>query len=239
MNTRKLIAAAIAVFIALVPVSVEARHTEDTFYNKYSEGEILGSMTYSDVTLPVLYGLEQSTVDTGNVELFGLSAPDHLIMLSHSDKGFSKLFDNSQNGTKINVVLDDCSVWYEVYNSYWIDQATWQNEEFMYDFYYNDNTPLTLVTCNHRNGVRGRWVVQCTYSCEPVVQEISESVVTYEEIGINENTETYVQEVTEQEIEVTEQNEAVEEIQKSDILPLYLLKMKRPYATVWTNYRGQ
>lgn len=239
MNTKKLIAAAVAAFIALVPVTVQARHTEDTFYNKYQEGQTMGSLTYNNNTYPVLYGISQNVVDTGNVEMFGLSSPDHLIMLAHSDKAFSELYDNSQNGTKIKITLDDCSVWYEVYNSYWIDQTTWQSEQFMRDFYYSDNTPLTLVTCNHRGGVRGRWVVQCTYSSEPVVQEVSENVVTYEEIDINENTETYVQEVTEQEIEVTEQNEAVEEIQKSDILPLYLLKMKRPYATVWTNYRGQ
>lgn len=231
MNTKKLIAAAIAVFIALVPVTVQARHTEDTFYNKYQEGQTMGSLTYNNNTYPVLYGISQNVVDTGNVEMFGLSSPDHLIMLAHSDKAFSELYDNSQNGTKIKITLDDCSVWFEVFNSYWISQNEWEDEQNLYDFYYNDNTPLTLVTCKHVDGVRGRWIVQCTYSNEP-------------EIIVNENKETFEPEVIEivediEEIEVVEEDEPIETVVETpveSITPLNLLKMKKAFVADYIKF---
>lgn len=228
MNTKKIVAAAVAVIIALTPVTVvEARHTEDTYYNKYVEGQEMGSLTYANMTLPVLYGIGQSTVDTGNVELFGLSAPDHLIMLSHSDKGFSRLYENSQNGTKINVVLNNNSMWFEVINAYWIDQNTWESEENLYNFYYVDNTPLTLVTCNHRGGTRGRWVVQCTYSSEPVQDVIIDDVVY---LPVDEDIIETVEEVETPIIEEIEASETMEEITDISITSLNLLRMKKAYA---------
>ncbi len=237
MNTKKIIAAAVAVIIALTPVTVEARHTEDTYYNKYPEGQEMGSMTYVDSTFPVLYGISQATVDTGSVELFGLSAPNHLIMLAHSDKAFSKLYENSQIGTKINVVLNGSSEWYEVFNTYWIAQNEWENEQNLYNLYYTDNTPLTLVTCNHRNGTRGRWVVQCTYSSAPIedapiIEDVVYLPVKQEIIETVEEVETPI-------TEEIEASETMEEITDISITPLNLLKMKKVYVADYIRfYRG-
>lgn len=244
-HTHKFIAAAVAVFFAIMPVTVEARYTEDTFYMQYQEGQEVGSLTYAEITLPVLYGIEQSTVDTGNVELFGLSAPDHLIMLSHSDKGFSELYENSQIGSKINVTINGNSTWYEVYNTYWIDQKTWENEDNMYNFYYTDTTPLTLITCNHHGATRGRWIVQCTYTNEPVQEnaaylpptpDVSEVIEEVVEIPVIEETFEPVEEV----FEVTEESpideaefevaETIEEPQISVLTRLNIIRMKRIYA---------
>lgn len=235
--THKFIIAAVAVIFAIMPVNVQAqvRHTTDTFYNQFEEGQAMGSLTYAGDTFPLLFGISQAVVDTGNVEVFGLSSPDHLIMFAHSDEAFSKLYGNSQNGTKINVVLDDCSVWYEVFNSYWISQAEWENENNLYDFYYNDKTPLTLVTCNHRNGVRGRWVVQCTYSSEPEQANIIENVVCSptepEIIETVEEIKTF--EIREEGNEVCEieENETFEPEEKTpDVtMMLNIFRMKMPY----------
>lgn len=240
-HTHKFIAAAVAVFFAIMPVSVQARYTEDTFYMQYAEGQELGSLTYAEDTYKILYGVSQAVVDSGNVELFGLSAQDHLIMLAHSDKAFSKLYDNSQNGTKINVVLNGNSTWYEVYNTYWIDQNAWENEDNMYNFYYTDTTPLTLITCRHTNGTRGRWIVQCTYSTEPEQQEVTyvppatdagETIVEEAvEIPVIEETFEPVEETptyeNEAEIEVVE---TIEEPQISALTRLNIIRMKRIYA---------
>lgn len=230
MNTKKLLAAAVAVAIAIMPVTVQAqvRHTEDTFYNQYPEGQEMGTLTYNNNTYPVLYGITQETVDTGNIELFALSAPDHLLMYAHSDKAFDRLYDNSEIGTKINVVLDDCSVWYEVFNVYWIDQATFESEDYLRDFYYNDVTPLTLITCNHKGGVRGRWIVQCTYSSEPV-QAISENVVAEDVVVYNEADENTV---------TVEEIENVKEPKDAYLFTLNLLKMKKPWVAAYLKNRG-
>lgn len=225
MNTKKFLAAAVAFIIASAPITVQAqaRHTEDTFYNQYTEGQEMGSLTYNNNTYPVLFGVSQAVVDSGNVELFGLSAPDHLLMYAHSDKAFAGLYDNSKVGTTINVTLDDCSVWYEITNAYWIDQATFESEEYLYNFYYNDVTPLTLITCNHKGGVRGRWIVQCTYSSEPV-QAISEDVVVY-----NEADENAV---------AVEEIESVKETKDACILTLNLLKMKKQWVAAYLKSKG-
>lgn len=69
MNTKKLIAAAVVAFIALIPVTVQARHTEDTFYNKYPEGQEMGNLAYADNTYPILFGVSQEVVDTGNKKM--------------------------------------------------------------------------------------------------------------------------------------------------------------------------
>ena len=243
MNTKKIIAAAVAVIIASMPVTVQARHTEDTYYNKYSEGQEMGSLTYAENTFPVLFGISQQVVDTGNVELFGLSAQDHLIMLAHSDKAFSRLYENSQVGTKINVVLNGSSEWYEVFNTYWIDQNTWESEENLYNFYYVDNTPLTLVTCNHRNGVRGRWVVQCTYSSAPIentaiIEDVVYLPVNEEIIETVEEVETFEM-IEENEVCEIEETEPEEETPVVNITPLNLLRMKKVYASDYIRlYRG-
>lgn len=230
MNTKKLITAALTVAIAimLIPVQAQARHTEDTFYNQYAEGQEMGTLSYAGNTHSVLFGMSQAVVDTGNVELFSLSAPDHLLMYAHSDKAFDRLYDNSQNGTKINVTLDDCSVWYEVFNAYWIDQTTFESEQYLRDFYYNDVTPLTLITCNHRSGVRGRWIVQCTYSSEPV-QAISENVVAEDVVVYNEADENTV---------TVEEIENVKEQKDAYILTLNLLKMKKSWVADYLKSRG-
>lgn len=83
-HTHKFIAAAVAVLFAIMPVTVEARYTEDTYYMQYPEGQTIGSLTYAGDTYSVCYGMSQETVDTGNVEVFGLSAQDHLIILRSS-----------------------------------------------------------------------------------------------------------------------------------------------------------
>lgn len=240
-HTHKIIIAAIAVLFAIMPISVQARHTEDTFYMQYQEGQTIGSLTYAGDTYSVLYGVSQSVVDTGNIELFGLSAPDHLIMLAHSDKAFSRLYDNSQIGAKINVVLNNNSMWFEVFNAYWIDQTTWENEDNLYNFYYTDTTPLTLVTCNHHGATRGRWIVQCTYSTETeqqevtyvtpvtdagetIVEEAVEIPVTEEAAYVEaEETQTYENEA---EIEVAE---TIEELPVSPLIRLNIIRMKMPW----------
>lgn len=230
MNTKRLIAAALAVAIAIMPIPVqsEARHTEDTFYNQYPEGQEMGTLTYNNNTYPVLYGITQETVDTGNIELFALSAPDHLLLYGHSDKSFAGLYDNSKIGTKINVTLDDCSVWYEITNAYWIDQATFESEQYLRDFYYNDVTPLTLITCNHRNGVRGRWIVQCTYSSEPA-QNVFENVVAEDVVIHNEVDENTV---------AVEEIEVVEETKDACISRFNLLKMKKQWVAAYLKSKG-
>lgn len=240
-HTHKIIIAAIAVLFAIMPISVQARHTEDTFYMQYQEGQTIGSLTYAGDTYSVLYGVSQSVVDTGNIELFGLSAPDHLIMLAHSDKAFSRLYDNSQIGAKINVVLNNNSMWFEVFNAYWIDQITWENEDNLYNFYYTDTTPLTLVTCNHHGATRGRWIVQCIYSTETeqqevtyvtpvtdagetIVEEAVEIPVTEEAAYVEaEETQTYENEA---EIEVAE---TIEELPVSPLIRLNIIRMKMPW----------
>ena len=240
-HTHKIIIAAIAVLFAIMPISVQASHTEDTFYMQYQEGQTIGSLTYAGDTYSVLYGVSQSVVDTGNIELFGLSAPDHLIMLAHSDKAFSRLYDNSQIGAKINVVLNNNSMWFEVFNAYWIDQTTWENEDNLYNFYYTDTTPLTLVTCNHHGATRGRWIVQCTYSTETeqqevtyvtpvtdagetIVEEAVEIPVTEEAAYVEaEETQTYENEA---EIEVAE---TIEELPVSPLIRLNIIRMKMPW----------
>ena len=188
-----------------------------------------------------MYGVSQSVVDTGNIELFGLSEQDHLIMLAHSDKAFGGLYDNSQIGAKINVVINGNSAWYEVFNAYWIDQNSWENEDNMYNFYYTDTTPLTLITCNHRGATRGRWIVQCTYSTEPEQQEVTyvppatdagETIVEEAvEIPVIEETFEPVEETptyeNEAEIEVVE---TIEEPQISALTRLNIIRMKRIYA---------
>ena len=40
-HTHKIIIAAIAVLFAIMPISVQARHTEDTFYMQYQEGQTM------------------------------------------------------------------------------------------------------------------------------------------------------------------------------------------------------
>lgn len=239
-HTHKFIAAAVAVLFAIMPVAVQARYTEDTYYMQYPEGQTIGSLTYAGDTYSVCYGMSQETVDAGNVELFGLSAQDHLIMLAHSDRAFSKLYNNSQYGTKINVVLNGNSTWYEVFNTYWIDQATWENEDNMYNFYYSDTTPLTLITCRHINATRGRWIVQCTYTNEPVQEDVvflppvtdaNEGIEEAVEIPVIEETFEPVEETptyeNEAEIEVVE---TIEEPQISALTRLNIIRMKRIYA---------
>lgn len=243
-NTHKILAAAVAVLFAIMPVSVEAqvRHTEDTYYMQYQEGQEVGSLTYAGDTYSVLYGVSQEVVDSGNIELFGLSAQDHLMMFAHNDRAFSKLLDNSRIGTKINVTMNDNSVWYEVFNAFWIDEKTWYTEQYMFDLYYTDTTPLTLITCNHHGTTRGRWVVQCTYSSEPVLENaaclppITDTNTTVEEIETTEIpvVEIPVEEVTFVEAEETQtyENEAeiaeiIEETQVSALTRLNIMRMKR------------
>lgn len=205
---------------------------------QYAEGQNLGSITYADNTFPLLYGVSQEVVDTGNVELFGLSAPDHLIMFAHSDKAFNGLYENSELGAKISVTINGCLTWYEIINAYWITQTEWESEESLYNFYYTDNIPLTLVTCNHRGGVRGRWIVQCTYSSEPIEQAV---INTAETDVMNENIEASKPEAIE-EIEVIEENEPIEIIEETpvaSITPLNLLRMKKIYVSDYIEkYRG-
>ncbi len=241
MKHTKIMIAAVAVLFAIMPVAVQARYTEDTFYMQYVEGQELGSLTYAGDTYSVHYGMSQETVDTGNVEVFGLSAQDHLIMLAHSDKAFSKLYNNSQIGSKINVTIGDNSTWYEVFNTYWIDQNAWENEDNMYNFYYTDTTPLTLITCNHHGATRGRWIVQCTYTNEPVQEDViflppvtdaNEGIEEAVEIPVIEETFEPVEETptyeNEAEIEVVE---TIEEPQISALTRLNIIRMKKMWVS--------
>ena len=230
-HTHKFIAAAVAVLFAIMPVAVQARYTEDTFYMQYAEGQNLGSLTYAEDTYSVHYGMSQETVDSGNIEMFGLSAQDHLIMLAHSDRAFSKLYNNSQIGSKINVTIGDNSTWYEVFNTYWIDQNAWENEDNMYNFYYTDTTPLTLITCRHIDGTRGRWIVQCTYANEPVQEAVVVEDVVYLP-AVPDTNEASV-EIIEEEKQVDEaENETLENIEEATVVsitPLNLYRMKMPW----------
>lgn len=241
MKHTKIMIAAAAVLFAIMPVTVHARHTEDTYYMQYQEGQELGSLTYAGDTYSVLYGITQETVNAGNVELFGLSAPDHLIMLAHSDKAFSNLYNTSQIGAKINVVINGDSSWYEVFNAYWIDQTTWENEDNLYNLYYTDTTPLTLVTCNHHGATRGRWVVQCAYSTEPVQENVAnlppipdtnETIEEVVEIAVVKETFKPIEETPayENEAEI-EMVVTIEEPPVSTVTRLDIMRMKRIYVS--------
>lgn len=130
----------------------------------YAEGEMFGIVSYNNIECALSVGMTEDTLE-GQAMLHSLSTPNHLVILGHcynSGAVFGRLYSNSKVGTEVVVSdFNGASVTYVVESRTWVDEETYNSEEYTTSLILEDESSLVLVTCRKEDGVRGRLIVKC------------------------------------------------------------------------------
>lgn len=151
-------------FVAIDEIEVAEESVVGNVGGHYAEGEMFGLVSYNSIESALAVGTTEDTLD-GQAMLHSLSTPNHLVILGHcynSGAVFGRLYSNSKIGTE--VVVEDfngTSVTYVVESKEWVDEETYNTEEFTTNLVLEDESALVLVTCRKEDGVRGRLIVKC------------------------------------------------------------------------------
>lgn len=151
-------------FVAIEEIEVTKESVVGNVGGHYAEGEMFGLVSYNSIESALAVGMTEDTLD-GQAMLHSLSTPNHLVILGHcynSGAVFGRLYSNSKIGTE--VVVEDfngTSVTYVVESKEWVDEETYNTEEFTTNLVLEDESALVLVTCRKEDGVRGRLIVKC------------------------------------------------------------------------------
>ena len=151
-------------FVAIDEIEVAEESVVGNVGGHYAEGEMFGLVSYNSIESALAVGTTEDTLD-GQAMLHSLSTPNHLVILGHcynSGAVFGRLYSNSKIGTE--VVVEDfngTSVTYIVESKEWVDEETYNTEEFTTNLVLEDESALVLVTCRKEDGVRGRLIVKC------------------------------------------------------------------------------
>lgn len=151
-------------FVAIDEIEVAEESVVGNVGGHYAEGEMFGLVSYNSIESALAVGTTEDTLD-GQAMLHSLSTPNHLVILGHcynSGAVFGRLYSNSEVGTE--VVVEDfngTSVTYVVESKEWVDEETYNTEEFTTNLVLEDESALVLVTCRKEDGVRGRLIVKC------------------------------------------------------------------------------
>lgn len=151
-------------YVAIEEIEVTEESVVGNVGGHYAEGEMFGLVSYNSIESALAVGTTEDTLD-GQAMLHSLSTPNHLVILGHcynSGTVFGRLYSNSEVGTE--VVVEDfngTSVTYVVESKEWVDEETYNTEEFTTNLVLEDESALVLVTCRKEDGVRGRLIVKC------------------------------------------------------------------------------
>lgn len=151
-------------YVAIEEIEVTEESVVGNVGGHYAEGEMFGLVSYNNIECALAVGMTEDTLD-GQAMLHSLSTPNHLVILGHcynSGAVFGRLYSNSEIGTE--VVVEDfngTSVTYIVESKEWVDEETYNTEEFTTSLVLEDESALVLVTCRKEDGIRGRLIVKC------------------------------------------------------------------------------
>lgn len=151
-------------YVAIEEIEVTEESVVGNVGGHYAEGEMFGLVSYNNIECALAVGMTEDTLD-GQAMLHSLSTPNHLVILGHcynSGAVFGRLYSNSEIGTE--VVVEDfngTSVTYIVESKEWVDEETYNSEEFTTSLILEDESALVLVTCRKEDGIRGRLIVKC------------------------------------------------------------------------------
>lgn len=151
-------------YVAIEEIEVTEESVVGNVGGHYAEGEMFGLVSYNNIECALAVGMTEDTLD-GQAMLHSLSTPNHLVILGHcynSGAVFGRLYSNSEVGTE--VVVEDfngTSVTYIVESKEWVDEETYNSEEFTTSLILEDESALVLVTCRKEDGIRGRLIVKC------------------------------------------------------------------------------
>lgn len=151
-------------YVAIEEIEVTEESVVGNVGGHYAEGEMFGLVSYNNIECALAVGMTEDTLD-GQAMLHSLSTPNHLVILGHcynSGAVFGRLYSNSEIGTE--VVVEDfngTSVTYIVESKEWVDEETYNSEEFTTSLVLEDESALVLVTCRKEDGIRGRLIVKC------------------------------------------------------------------------------
>lgn len=128
----------------------------------FVEGELVGLISYNGNESAMSVGVTDSSLDH-QAMLHAASSKDHLVVLGHSyadGSVFGRLYGISCDDQVIITDLEGNETTYVVTEKIWVDEETYDTASYVQSI-FEDNSDLLLITCQTKDGVKGRIIVSC------------------------------------------------------------------------------
>lgn len=149
----------------LVEVSEYAvEETSNCVGNLYGEGGLFGTINYNGTESAVVAGTSQESLEY-QAMIHRASRPEHIVVLGHNyadGSVFGCLAINHSEGVQVSLAdLNGMEISYSVVSSEWVAEETYDTAEYISNLFEEDSSDLVLVTCQKKDGSRGRLIVRC------------------------------------------------------------------------------
>ena len=138
----------------------EVTETPKQFGALYEEGETFGLISYFDNEASIVVGNTSESLKN-NAMLSPYSTPDAMVILGHCYQDgsiFGKLYLLKENDSVSITEMDGTEKNFTVRNISWVTEEHYNSKEGIAEV-FDGSSPLKLVTCMTKEGVKGRLII--------------------------------------------------------------------------------